>query len=171
MKLHPESSRMFRRKEEVEKAKTYAYRLLHSRAYTQQEILQKLKGQRLSLDAIKETMDTLRRLGLVDDAEFAKRWVADRLKHRPMGRRMMEHELRQKGVPEGLVDLVLEEALTGINFQELGLNLLRGRLDRYRNLEREKALSRMYGFLGRRGFDRSTCKAACEKAWEEMKSS
>ena len=171
MKLHPESSRMFRRNEEVEKAKTYAYRLLNSRAYTHQEISQKLKGRRLSLDAIKETMETLKRLGLVDDAEFAKRWVAERLTNRPMGRRMMERELRQKGIAEGLLELALDEMLTGVDFEELALSLLRGRLDRYRGLEKAKAMSRMYGFVGRRGFDRSTCSAACEQAWKEIQSS
>jgi regulatory protein len=171
VKLHPESSRMFRRNEEVERAKTYAYRLLNSRAYTHQEIVQKLKGQRFSIDAIKETMETLKRLGLVDDAEYAKRWVAERLKNRPMGRMMMERELHQKGIAEGLVDLALDEMLAGVDFEELALDLLRGRLDRYRNIEKSKAVSRMYGFLGRRGFHRSICTAACEQAWEEIQTS
>lgn len=170
MKLHPESSRMFQKNEEFERAKTYAYRLLNGRAYTHNEISRKLKERRFSLDAIKETMATLKRLDLVNDEEYARRWVADRLRHRPMGRRMLERELKQKGIIEGIVDLVLDEALTGVSFEEMALDLLRSRLDRYRGVERQKAMSRMFGFLGRRGFDSGVCRAACEKAWEEMRS-
>jgi regulatory protein len=159
---------MFQTNEDVEKAKTYAYRLLNGRAYTHHEISKKLKEKRFTRPAIQETMATLKRLNLVDDEDYARRWVAERLRHRPMGRRLMEQELKQKGIIEGIVDLVLDEALAGVNFQEMALDLLRGRIERYRGLERTKALSRMYGFLGRRGFDASVCSPACEQAWQEM---
>lgn len=168
MKLHPESARMFQTDEEVEKAKSHAYRLLNGRAYTQHEIQQKLKERRFSRDAIKETMATLKRLDLVDDENYARRWVADRLRHRPMGKRMMERELLQKGIPEGIAQAVLDEALAGVRFEEMALDLLRRRLDRYRGLERQRALSRMYGYLGRRGFEPHVCRTACEQALEEM---
>jgi len=35
-------------------------------------------------------------------------------------------------------------------------------------LEKDKALNRMYGFLGRRGFDGSTARAVSLRVWQEI---
>lgn len=60
---------------------------------------------------IEAVLARLRQLSLVNDFEFAKWWIEQRLAFRPKGRRALEMELRQKGVAEGLIGEVLAENL------------------------------------------------------------
>ncbi len=168
MKLHPESARMFEVDEEVEKAKKVAFGLLGGRAYTRQEILGKLRGRQFRRRAIEQTVQTLERLGLIDDWAFARRFVQERMRLRPMGRQMLARELKVRGVAEETVQQVLDEALEGVDLGVVALDLLRSRQERYRGLERQKALSRMYGFLGRRGFEARIAREAAERTWAEL---
>ena len=171
MKVHPESARMFQMDEEVEKAKSVAYRLLSGKSYTRQEILRKLRGRRFSNRAIQETLAVLERVGLIDDVDFARRWVEERMRLRPMGRPMLARELKRRGVAEDIVARVLDETLAEVDPESVALELLRGRRERYRGLERRKSLSRMYGFLARRGFGAAVSHDAAERAWGELEDS
>jgi SOS response regulatory protein OraA/RecX len=86
-----------------------------------------------------------------------------------MGRAMLARDLKKRGIAdEDLIQEVLDEAFSGVDTEELALDLLRGRKSRYAGLERRKALSRMYGFLGRRGFSGSDTREAVERAWVEF---
>ena len=102
---------LFGADEEVEKAKNAAFRLLARRAYTCKEIRQKLKGRGISEWVVNETVLVLERLGLLDDRDFALRWVRDRMRFRPTGRRLLELELRRRGVGEDLLQEALQEAV------------------------------------------------------------
>ena len=160
--------RVFDADEEIQKAKSAAFRLLSGRAYTRAEIDKKLKGRQFSRQAITRTMATLEELGLVDDRAFARQWVQARLQGRPMGRFRMTRELKRRGVPEALVEEALDEALAEVEPIELALELLRGRAARYRGLERQKALARMYQFVGRRGFATQVAREAARLIWAEL---
>ena len=164
-KLHPESAKMFQVNAEVEKAKQVAMRLLGGRAYSRKEILGKLRGRRFKRQAIEETMATLERLGLVDDRDFARRYVEDRMRLRPMGRSLLALELKRRGIATDVVDEVLDDALDGVDLAAVALDLLNRRQARYRGVEREKAFSRMFGFLGRRGFEGGLVRDVVTQAW------
>ena len=58
----------------------------------------------------------------------------------------------------------------GVDPEAVALDLLRSRRRRYDGVERRKALSRMYGFLGRRGLG-AVAHAAAERAWLEFSES
>ena len=169
MKLHPASEKLFQTDEGVEKAKKAAFRLLSGRAYTRWEILEKLKARGFIGPVIDETIVALEELRLIDDADFARRFVQEKIRLRPMGRPMLKKELKRRGIsnPE-LVEEVLDDAFTEVDPEELALGLLRGRKSRYSSLDRQKALSRMCGFLGRRGFSGSDARSAVERAWAEF---
>jgi regulatory protein len=48
-------------------------------------------------------------LGLVDDGDYARRFVADKLNLKDWGLRRIEQELRQKGVAQHHIDAAMEE--------------------------------------------------------------
>ena len=154
--------------DEIQKAKNAAFRLLSGRDYTRAEIRKKLRGRQFSGAAIEATMVTLEGLNLVDDRAFARKWVESRLKGRPMGRFRLALELKRRGIPEDLVDETLDQALAEVDPIALALPLLQGRAARYRGLERQKALARMYQFLGRRGFEAQVAREAARLAWEAL---
>ena len=169
MKPHSESERLPQTNEAVEKAKKAAFRLLGARAYTRFEILKKLKTRGFEDCVVETTLQTLEGMKLVDDADFTIRFVQEKLRLRPMGRAMLVRELKKRGITDqDLVEEVLDEAFSDVEPEVLALELLRGRKKRYFGLERQKALTRMFGFLGRRGFSGSDAHSAVERAWTEF---
>ena len=168
MKLHPESAKLFEVDEAVEKAKSYAMRLLSNRAYTRKEIKDKLTGRDYSQHAVDETLDTLDRLNLVDDEQFARRFAQERLRLKPSGRMVLARDLKRRGIPVQVIDSVLDELLEDVDVAAVALELMMGRKKRYRGLTRDKALGRMYGFLGRRGFDSSIARDVAHRVWAEI---
>ncbi len=154
--------------EAVAKAKAYVFRLLSNRAYTKKEICDKLAGRGYEQGAIEQTLSMLERLDLIDDVLFARQFVEQRLRLRPSGRIALVRDLVRRGVPTEIIDRVLDDVLAGINIEGVALDLLMGRANRYRGLSREKALGRMYGFLGRRGFEVSVARDVAQKVWSEI---
>jgi regulatory protein len=99
---------------------------------------------------------------------FAQRFVDERMRLRPMGRSLLMRDLKRRGIPPDIIDEVLEEALAEVDAGTVAYELLRGRAARYRNVPREKALSRMFGFLGRRGFAAGIAREAAQRVWSEI---
>jgi regulatory protein len=168
MQLHPESKKLFVVDEAVEKAKAAALRLLSGRAYTRKEIQDKLIKREFETAAIETTMADLDRLNLVDDRHFAERFVNERLRLKPCGRVLLSRDLKRRGVPLAIIDDVLEDAFGVVDASALAYDVLSGRARRYKGLEKDKALNRMYGFLGRRGFDGTTAREVSLRVWKEI---
>ncbi|WP_227815412.1 recombination regulator RecX [Nitrogeniibacter aestuarii] len=87
--------------------KARALRLLSGREHSRAELARKLgsEGNRDELDAL---LDRLESLDLLSDARFAESYVRSRQTR--MGNRRLRLELKQKGVPDHLIDAALEEA-------------------------------------------------------------
>ncbi len=100
---------------------------------------------------------------MIDDELFARRFVEERLRLRPSGRIVLARDLKRRGVPASVIDVVLDDVLEDVDTAAVARELMMRRANRYRGLGRDKALGRMYGFLGRRGFDSSVAR---EVAWE-----
>ena len=86
----------------------------------------------------------------VDDADFARYWVENREANRPRGRRLLEQELRHKGVDREIVRTAIDAAEP--DEFAAALDLAHGKLRSYANLDPQVARRRLAGFLGRRGY-------------------
>ncbi len=168
MKLESAKSTLFETDGAVEKAKAYVLRLLGRRAYTQKEICDKLAGRGYGQGAIEQTLSMLKRLDLIDDVLFARQFVEQRLRLRPSGRVALVRDLVHRGVPAEIIDRVLDDVLADVDIEAVALDLMMSRANRYRGLSREKALGRMYGFLGRRGFEASVARDVAHKVWSKI---
>ena len=139
--------------DEITQAKEAALQYLSYRPRTRKEIRDKLRGKGYEARVIEDVLGTLERLRLVDDGDFATRWIEERLRLKPRGRRLLLQELRKKGISGEQAEQAIEDAFREVRERDLALMVLRKRRERYRRLERVQALRRMYGFLARRGFD------------------
>ena len=166
--IDEQAARLFERDEDVERAKNVAFRLLAARPRSRNELVQRLRGKHFQKTTIEGAVEALVRLGMLDDRAFAQGWVEHRLNARPTGRKALERELRDKGVASDVAVQVLDEMFAGRDPGEEALSLLRTRERQYRGLDRQKAMSRMYGLLGRRGFDAEAARAAAQKMWREI---
>ena len=114
------------------------------------------------------TIEALERVGLIDDRDFAARFIKERLRLRPSGHAALRRDLRRRGVEPSLIEAVLEEAFEDVDVEAVAFRLLCGRRSRYLHLDRVKALNRMYGFLAWRGFPSDVARSAAARALEEM---
>lgn len=151
-----------------------AVRFLGTRPRTRWELERRLRRAGVTDDVIQSTAARLAELGYLDDAAFARWWGEQRDRHAPRGRRMIEAELRQHGVPRDVVQAYREEHLAPERVPEDEAlpadEPARARDALARHLrgrpmpEDRKAVQRLGMFLMRRGFDpetvRSTLRAA-----------
>lgn len=138
--------------EEVRKAKDYALNLLTYRPRSCQEIKDKLRGKHYAEKVVEKVIGQLRELNFLDDKQFARLWVESRLLNKPRGRRLLEQELRQKGIGNEIIEKVSEFAYHEQGEDEIARELARKRLRQYGNLDKSAVKRRLYGYLERRGF-------------------
>ncbi len=155
------------RKEEALKAKDAALNYLSVRARSRKEIVDKLTQKGYDRNIVAQVADDLEAVGLVNDLEFSRAWVKERLQIRPRGRRMLGQELWQKGIAKEVAEKTIQEAFEKLDEGQLATELLKKRLSRYQGLEKNKAKRRMTDFLLQRGFDWETVKEALTAIWEE----
>jgi regulatory protein len=75
-----------------------ALKFLGRRPRTRKEVLEKLTGLGFALDVTHSVVAALIEQGYVDDSEFARRWVEERVVSRKKGRLYVQCELERKGV-------------------------------------------------------------------------
>ncbi len=143
-----------------------ALRLLSNRARSAKEMRTRLRMRGIDAAAIDEEVARLQNSGLLNDEQFARSWVADRSRTAPRGRRMLRYELLGRGIDPQAV----EEATSGIDDLETARGLARTRargsaLDSY-----ELFMSRVGGFLRRRGFSYDVVATVIRETWAEQSS-
>lgn len=151
-----------------------ALRFLGTRPRTRHELALRLRRASVPEPVVERTLERLTELGYVDDAAFARWWGEQRDRHAPRGRRLLEAELRQRGVPRDVIEEYRvdhqeperspeDEALPGTETERARQALerhLRGR-----SLPDDpKAVQRIGMFLMRRGFDAETSRSVIRAA-------
>ena len=86
-----------------------AARFLGTRPRSRWEVERRLRRAGAANRPSRPTLERLTALGYVDDAAFARWWAEQRDRHAPRGRRMIEAELRQHGVPREVIEPFRDE--------------------------------------------------------------
>lgn len=84
-------------------AEETAARLLSVRPRSEAELRQRLQRRGLSDSVIDAVLTSFREQHYVDDRAFAKAWIEERLRIRPRSQRMLQAELRARGVDHDLI--------------------------------------------------------------------
>ena len=148
--LTPERVAELRSKDQVGKATTAALNLLARRPRSVREVRDRLRQKGYEADTIDAAVAKLEGWRYVDDTEFARYWVENREAHKPRGKRLLEQELRFKGVDRELV----RETIAAAEIDEVSaaIELGRTKLRTYASLEPAVAQRRLGAFLARRGY-------------------
>lgn len=163
--ITPERIAELQAKDEQSKAISSALLLLASRPRSIKEIQSRLRQKGFSPGAIAAAIEKAEGWNYVDDEAFARFWVENRGSNRPRGRRLLEQELRQKGVDREIVQHAIDDA--GLNEREDAAQLARAKLRSYANLDPEAARRRLSGFLARKGYGFDVIKHALSEALGE----
>ena len=147
----------------VDACREAALRLLERARRTRSDLTRRLREKGFASPAIEEALDRLARVGLVDDVEYARAYLAGRRLRRPAGARRLEQELRAKGVgPEDVAQAQQRLAAEQGEVDEIaGARAVIAQAERrYRGLEPRARRQRLYALLGRRGFSGGVIEAA-----------
>ena len=149
-----------------------ATHFLGTRPRTRREIELRLRRGKVADQLIAATLTRLEKLGLVDDVAFARWWAEQRDRHAPRGRRMVEAELRQRGVPREVLEALRGEELAEPSLDAEGwpgtederADTALARHLRGRSIPDDpKARQRLGAYLVRRGFDPEAARSAIRR--------
>ena len=152
---------------ELPAARETALRLLERTRRTRADLERRLGERGFPPHVVGEVIARLEAVGLVDDVEYARAWLAGRWGRRPSGWRRLEQELRGRGVrPDDIArarERLVEEQGAG---DELAAarRVVAMAARRYGGLEPRLRRRRLWALLTRRGFDGETIAAALEPA-------
>ena len=146
---------------EVEQAKSKvckrALGLLDQRARSRHELRERLIDAEFDEEVIDLVLDDLASVGLINDEFFAREWVRQRHERRGKSSRVLDQELKRKGVSAAdraaaldQIDEADEESVARKLAEKKARTVKEVPEDRK---ERDKALRRIVGVLARRGFN------------------
>ena len=147
---------------ESSRATEAALVFLAYRPRSEREVRDRLRRGGYTPEAIDYTIGRLHEWRYLDDADFARRWVENRATHRPRGARLLQQELRQKGIDtETARDVIAEAELDEVAAAEA---LARRRLPAYAGDDSTAIRRRLAAYLARRGYGFDVIRPALEAA-------
>jgi regulatory protein len=96
--------------EESSRATEAALVFLAYRARSEKEVRDRLRRGGYAQEAIDHAISRLHEWRYLDDEDFARRWVENRTAHRPRGKRLLQQELRLKGIDNETAREVIADA-------------------------------------------------------------
>jgi regulatory protein len=151
--------------DQASRATEAALVFLSYRPRSEKEVRDRLRRGGFEQDAIEHVIARLHEWRYLDDADFARRWVENRTAHRPRGRRLLQQELRHKGIDVEIA----REAIDDADLDETGAAeaLARRRLPAYAGDEPAAIRRRLGAYLARRGYGYDVIRVALDRALGE----
>ena len=128
------------------RAKDKALWLLSYRDHSKKELAEKIK-RTCDGEAAEKAVDRMEELGLVDDAEFARRYARKLIFQKKMSKRAASYELARKGIDKELAEEALDEI--EVDYREQISDIIE---KKYKNIGDEKTKRRAVAALQRLGY-------------------
>jgi regulatory protein len=113
MEIDEAELQQIRQSAEIGNAHDKALNYLDLRRRSIKELHDYLRRKEYEPEVINQVVDRLMRANLLNDEEFARAWVRDRLLLKPKSKRALSVELAQKGISRSVIDAVLIEMEEG----------------------------------------------------------
>lgn len=141
-----------------------AIRMLARRPHSERELRDALRQRGFDRARIDGAISRLQAFGLVDDEGFAEFWVEVRNASSPRSRRLLQSELRRRGVEASTA----AEATARIEDEDAAYRAASRRLRAFAALKEEAFRRRLGGFLLRRGFSYAVAERIVSRCWREL---
>ena len=143
----------------------YAYFFLKFRPRSKKEVfnylLKKIKKRHWSTDDVEKVVERLEEQNFINDKEFVKWFVEQRIIGKPKGKFVLKAELLRFGIPKELIDGYLEEH--PLEEEDLAFRALKSKWNRLKNLSAKDRFGKSAAFLARRGFPFDIIRKIIEK--------
>lgn len=128
----------------LDKAYGQALRYAAMRPHSEWEVRTYLERKGVGTPATRQIIEHLKRARLLDDAEFARAWIVNRRLLKSTNRRKLRLELKQKHVPEEVIEQAMSEDET--SDQDALRQLIAKKRARYPDEQK------LIAYLARQGF-------------------
>lgn len=147
----------------VVRAVDSAARFLGHRPRSIAEVRKNLKEKDFDAGVIDAALERLTSMGYLDDRAFARYWVESRTQFKPLGAAALRFELRQKGVPDSIV----QEALDAVDDEAGAYTAAEPLIKRMRGTDKRTVRQKISTTLARRGFAYGDVRAALDRLIDE----
>jgi regulatory protein len=150
--------------DEIERAYERALNFLSYRPRSEAEVRRSLHGKNEE-QVIDVVVERLARAGLLNDREFARYWVENRLQFKPRGARALRQELWEKGISDAIVD----ETLEGFDEEDAARVVAEDGARRMTRLEPGDFRRKLSAYMARRGFSYAVIEPLVEEMLEAVR--
>ena len=140
------------------RAKTIVYNQLAYSAKTRGQLRKKLQAEGFEAELIEPLLDKFEAAKLIDDAEYAQTFVAQKSRTKKLSRAALRRELAERGVRGEEAENALAQRTDEqerVDAAELVRKKLRPGMDLSDRAEKDKVTRRLLGMLARRGYSSS----------------
>lgn len=143
------------------KAKDKAYKFLGYKARSEKEVRDKLTKENYPQEIIDRIIELFKHYNYINDENYTKAYINNRIKFKPQAKRMLKYELAQKGIDSDTIENIIDSS--NIDETDIAINLLQKKLKNKKDID-QKEKQRIYNYMLRRGFDYETI----NKAFKEV---
>ena len=134
----------------ADKARDYALRLLSVRDRSRKELEDRMRTKGFKKSDIKSVISSLRKSGLLDDAQFAASFVRAKA-HRMWGPKRILFELLKKGVRESTARKALARYYDEESVRARAISKAAKLLHQHADLDERHRTKKVYDYFARRG--------------------
>ena len=142
----------------------HAMCLIGGRMQSERELRTKLGRREYGAAVIDAVIQNLKRLGYLNDEQFARDRAAEQAKVKKVGKRRAVQELRKSGIDQATAERAAAEVYADVDPRVAALELARKKAPALSRFNEITARRRLIGFLQRRGYDYQTVSYAADKA-------
>ena len=133
-------------------AMSMALYALAPRAKSRAELHSQLLKRGVEAEISSAVLDSLELQGLLNDLEFAKIWSESRQRQKKLSSSLIIRELRGKGVPQDIIDEVMQDGDVEAEYQ-MALEIATRKYRSCAHLEEVVIYRRIQSLLARKGFN------------------
>ncbi len=146
------------------KAKDSSFRYLGMRTHSSFELKIKLQKKKFSPEIIKHTLEYLQQNKYLNDEDFVKQFVLEKINKKKIGSALLTAELMKKGINRELIKV----ALSGLDkelYLENALTLAKRKLFQITRKvsDKSKITQKLYSFLSSKGYENEIILNVVEK--------
>ena len=145
------------RQEEINSCKAFGIKLLSHKARNEYEIKDKMLKKGFNEETISEAIEYLREQNYINDEEYAKSYIKDRVNIKKLGYVRIKSELFQKRIDGDIIEDTLNELIDTKDEYKRALELAEKKMNStYKNDDTQAAYRKLGGFLQRKGYSMDT---------------
>lgn len=154
-------------------AKEIAYKFLSSRPRTQKEVEERLRRKGVDENIISRVIEEIKNYGFINDLEYARSFVFDRVRSKTLGKSALKHALLAKGISNEVIEQVLSERDNAVDEFEIAFALANQKLKQIKSSKKKKKdkneqKKKIYEFLARRGFDWDVINSVIRRIFDDF---